>query len=139
MARPNQVKSIDANDRPRVKKIPALGAQISWMRHLTTRLAPLSLFKGMGKGAGLEGVLLASVPTMPVPLIKRGAKPGRMFGVKYSCLAAIPGGGEWPGQALQNDTIPQDTGGGWGWVGGKCAGVNKSPRDVPSSIKSRKR
>jgi len=26
----------------------------------------------MGKGAGLEGVLLVSVPTMPVPLIKRG-------------------------------------------------------------------
>jgi hypothetical protein len=27
----------------------------------------------MGKGAWLEGVFLASVPTMPVPLIKRGA------------------------------------------------------------------
>jgi hypothetical protein len=46
MARPNQGKSIDANDRPRVKKIPALGAQISWMRHLTTRLALFLFFKG---------------------------------------------------------------------------------------------
>jgi len=73
VARPNPVKSIDANDRPRVKKIPALGAQISWMRHLTTRLAPLLLFNSMGKGAGLEGVLLVSVPTMPVPILKRGA------------------------------------------------------------------
>jgi len=34
-----------------------LGAQINWMRHLTTRLAPLLLFNSMGKGAWLEGVL----------------------------------------------------------------------------------
>jgi len=30
------------------------------------------------------------------------------------CLAAIPGGGEWPGQALQDDTITQGAGGGGG-------------------------
>jgi len=30
------------------------------------------------------------------------------------CLAAIPGSGEWPGHALQDDTIPQGAGGGGG-------------------------
>jgi len=77
----------------------------------------------MGEGAGLEGVLFASVPTMPVPLIKARGQPGRMLENNFPCLAAIPGSGEWPGQALQDDTIPQDTGGGRGWVGGKCTGV----------------
>jgi hypothetical protein len=62
-----------------------------------------------------------------------------MFGVKTSCRAAIPGGGEWPGQALQDDTIPQGAGGGWGWVGGKYAGITQSPRDFLSSIRNRKR
>jgi hypothetical protein len=33
-----------------------------------------------------------------------------MIGVNTSCRAAIPGGGEWPGQALQDDTIPQGVG-----------------------------
>jgi len=68
----------------------------------------------MGEGAGLEGVLLASVPTMPVPLIKARGQKCRMTENKNHCLAAIPGSGEWPGQALQDDTIPQDTGGGGG-------------------------
>jgi hypothetical protein len=32
--------------------------------------------------------------------------PGRMFGVNTSCRAAIPGGCEWHGQALQDGTHP---------------------------------
>jgi len=36
----------------------------------------------MGKGAGLEGVLLVSGPTMPVPLIKRGANQAGYPGKK---------------------------------------------------------
>jgi len=53
---------------------------------------------------------------MPEPLIKRGAKPGKMFGVKSSCRAAIPGGGEWPGHAVQIDPVSNATevaAGGW--------------------------
>jgi hypothetical protein len=45
-------------------------------------------------------------------------QPGRMIGINTSCLAAIPGGGEWPGKALQDDAIPQGPGGGGGgWAG----------------------
>ena len=79
----------------------------------------------MGEGAGLEGVVLVSVPTMPVPLIKRGAKPLGRFVKKTSSRAAISGGGEWPGQALQDDTIPQDAGGGGGgWAGSVLVSTN---------------
>jgi hypothetical protein len=62
--------------------------------------------------------------------------PGKMFGNKSYCRAAIPGGGEWPGQALQDDTIPQDAGGGRGWAGGKCAGVNKYHLSATTSVVS---
>jgi len=79
----------------------------------------------MGKGAGLEGGYFVSVPTMPVPLIKARGLPGRMIGVNPYCRAAIPGGGEWAGQALQDVAIPQGIGRWWGWVGGKCTGDNK--------------
>ena len=99
------------------------------MRHLTTRLAPLLLFNSMGKGAGLEGVLSASGPTMPEPLKKSGANQARYPG-KNLQPGRHPRGGEWPGQAWQDDPIPQGAGGGWGWVGGKCTGVNKLPRST---------
>ena len=72
----------------------------------------------MGEGAGLEGVLLASVPTMPVPLIKARGQKCRMTENKNHCLAAIPGSGEWPGNALQDDTIPDTV----GRVGGEGTG-----------------
>jgi hypothetical protein len=37
---------------------------------------------------------------------------------KKHCLAATTECGEWPGQALQDDTIPQGVGGGGGgWAG----------------------
>ena len=68
----------------------------------------------MGEGAGLEGGYFVSVPTMPVPLIKARGQPGRMIEINPYCRAAIPGCGEWPGQALQDDTIPQGAGGGGG-------------------------
>jgi hypothetical protein len=41
-----------------------------------------------------------------------------MFGVNTSCRAAIPGGGEWHGQALQDDAIPDPA----GRVGGEGTG-----------------
>ncbi len=72
----------------------------------------------MGESAGLEGVLLAPGPTMPVPLKKARGQPGRMLENNPYCRAAIPGGGEWPGQALQDVTILQATGGGGGGRGG---------------------
>ncbi len=72
----------------------------------------------MGKGAGLEGVLLVSVPTIPVPLIKRGANQAGYPGKKLPAGPPSQGGGEWLEQALQDDPIPQGAGGGWGWVGG---------------------
>jgi len=72
----------------------------------------------MGKGAGLEGVLLASGPTMPVPLKKTRGQACRTICVKTSCRAAIPGGGEWPEQALQDDLVSNATEvAGGGWVG----------------------
>jgi len=37
-----------------------------------------------------------------------------MIEINPYCRAAIPGSGEWPGQALQDDTIPQGSGGGGG-------------------------
>ena len=45
---------------------------------------------------------------------KARGHPRGMFENNPHCLAAIPGGGEWPGQALQDDTIPQGAGGGGG-------------------------
>ncbi len=51
---------------------------------------------------------------MPVPLIKARGQPGRMLEDNTHRRAAIPGGGEWPGQASQDDTIPPDAGGGGG-------------------------
>jgi hypothetical protein len=51
---------------------------------------------------------------MPVPLIKARGQPGRGIENNPPCRAAIPGSGEWPGQALQDDTIPQGAGGGGG-------------------------
>jgi len=41
---------------------------------------------------------------------------------KNHCLAATTECGEWPGQALQDDTIPQGAGRRWGWVGGEGTG-----------------
>jgi hypothetical protein len=41
---------------------------------------------------------------------KTRGQPGRMFGGNPSCRAASPGGGEWHGQALQGDTIPDPAG-----------------------------
>ena len=58
---------------------------------------------------------------------KTRSLPGKMFGVKSSCQAAIPGSGEWPGQALQDDTIPQGAGGGGGgWAGSVLVSTNFS-------------
>jgi len=68
----------------------------------------------MGEGAWLEGVFLVSVPTMPVPLIKARGQPGRMLENNPHCLAATTECGEWPGQALQDVSILQATGGGGG-------------------------
>jgi len=48
-----------------------------------------------------------------------------MTEIKKHCRAAIPGSGEWPGQALQDDTIPQDAGGGGGgWAGSVLVTIN---------------
>ena len=50
--------------------------------------------------------------------LKARGLPGGMLENNPHCLAAIPGSGEWPGQALQDDTILQATGGGGGgWAG----------------------
>jgi hypothetical protein len=80
----------------------------------------------MGEGAGLEGVYFVSVPTMSVPLIKARGQQCRMTENNPSCLAAIPGGGEWPGQALQDVTILQATGGGGGgWAGSVLVTISR--------------
>jgi hypothetical protein len=68
----------------------------------------------MGEGAGLEGVYFVSVPTMPVPLIKARGQQCRVIENKKYCLAATTECGEWPGQALQDVSILQATGGGGG-------------------------
>jgi len=57
---------------------------------------------------------------------------------KPLCLAAIPGCGEWPGQALQDVTILQATGGGGGgWAGSVLVSINISVKIslFPSSLK----
>ena len=79
----------------------------------------------MGEGAWLEGVLLVSVATMPVPLIKARGQPGRMIENKLHCLAATTECGEWPGQALQDGALLQATGGGGGgWAGNVLVTIN---------------
>jgi len=70
----------------------------------------------MGKGAGLEGVLLVSVPTMPVPLIKRGAYQAKCL---ESNLPAGPpsqgavSGPEKPCRMIPFRRTPEGGGGGW--------------------------
>jgi len=82
----------------------------------------------MGKGAGLEGGFLVSVPTMPVPLIKRGAYQAKCL---ESNLPAGPpsqgalSGPDKPCRMIPFRRTPEVVG-----VGGKCTGINKLPRST---------
>jgi hypothetical protein len=58
-----------------------------------------------------------------------------MFEVNPTYRAAIPGGGEWPGQALQYDTIPQGAGGGGGGRAGTVLASTNFPGPLFKAIK----
>jgi hypothetical protein len=80
-----------------------------------------------GEMRGVRGRVLSPWAHNAGAADKTQGQPGRIFSVNTSCRAAIPGGGEWHGQALQDDTIPQGAGGGGGgWAGNVLITTNLS-------------
>jgi len=70
----------------------------------------------MGEGAGLEGVLLVSGHTMPVPLIKRGANQAEYPGKKLPAWPPSQGavsGPDKPCRMIPFRRTPEEAGGGW--------------------------
>ena len=125
--------------KPPRKKNSGVGGTDRWDAPSYHAPCPISVLKSqMGKGAGLEGVFLAPGPTMPEPLIKRGAYQA---GCLESILPAGPpsqgavSGPDKPCRMIPFRRAPEEEG-----VGGRevfwCQQISQGQ---PSSIKSRKR
>jgi hypothetical protein len=112
---------------PRKKSSGVGGPEIVGCAILPRDLPCPRPLKWNGGSHGVRGHALSPWAHNAGAADKARGQPGSMFGVNTSCRAAIPGGVEWPGQALQGDTIPHCAGGGGGgWAGNVLVSKNIS-------------